>query len=256
LIAPSEVAAASLQRSLRRLLQEGACDVWTFPLSGDVLAKHCSVLSDDELARASKFVFDRDRHRYIQSRYCLRRLLGSYLRLVPAHVPIAIDANGKPKLDMNETLAFNLSHCRDRGVLAVARAGAGARVGVDIEWCNPETDVAAIAETVFSDDEIAALKALPQGEKRAAFFRCWTRKEAYLKAIGFGFATEARNVSVGVSPEALAVPGGAAKDAPSLTVQTLSSAEDFVISLAAPALCVVINQRVFSDESPSASVFA
>lgn len=248
MIAPFDIAPTSLRQSL----EEGECDVWTFALSGELSTAHCRVLSDDELTRASKFVFERDRNRYIRSRYCVRTLLGAYLRLAPAMVPIAIDENGKPTLDMSETLAFNLSHCRDRGVLAVARAGEGARVGVDVEWCNAETDIHAIAETVFAGDEIAALNALPHGEQRAAFFRCWTRKEAYLKAIGFGFAAEARNVSVGVSADARVVMDGAS----AFTVQTLSSAEGYVISLAAPSACVTINQHAFVDDLPAAGTFA
>jgi 4'-phosphopantetheinyl transferase len=230
-----------------RSLNDGELHVWTFDLSIQVPDAARSVLSAGETIRASKFAFDRDRNRFIQSRYCARALLGSYLGLAPEQVPIAIGEHGKPFLDMSNPVAFNLSHSHEHGVLVVARTPDANGIGIDIEQCNPQTDIHAVAETVFSPDEITSMKRLPIEQQRAAFFRCWTRKEAYLKALGFGFTVDPRKVSVGISAEPQMTPDDAAGAIMPLSVTTLSSNEAFALSVAAPPHCTMICQFAFAD---------
>jgi 4'-phosphopantetheinyl transferase len=241
--APDAIVAASPPRSLN----EGELHVWAFDLSIQISDATRSVLSAGETIRASKFAFDRDRNRFIQSRYCARALLGSYLGLRPAQVPIVIGEHGKPFLDMRNPIAFNLSHSHDRGVLVVACTPDAHGIGIDIERCNPQTDIHAVAETVFSTNEIAAMKRLPIEHQRSAFFRCWTRKEAYLKALGFGFTVDPRMVSVGISAEPLTISNDAGGAVMPLSVTTLSSNEAFMVSVAAPLGCTMIHQFAFAD---------
>jgi 4'-phosphopantetheinyl transferase len=237
-----------------RTLNEGELHVWTFDLSIEVCDAKRRVLSAGETVRASKFAFDRDRNRFIQSRYCARELLGSYLELAPEQVPIDIGNHGKPFLDMSNPIAFNLSHSHDCGMLVVARTPDAEGIGIDVEWCNPQTDIHAVAETVFATDEIAAMKCLPIEHQRAAFFRCWTRKEAYLKALGFGFTVDPRHVSVGVSVETQTISRDVGDAATPLAVTTLPSTEALMVSVAAPPRCALIHQFIFANDASHASI--
>jgi 4'-phosphopantetheinyl transferase len=144
------------------------------------------LLSPDEHKRAERFAYDHLRRRYIAGRGQLRLLLGSYLQIAPAQVEFVYGPAGKPHLAdpaAANRLAFNLAHSEDVALLAFTR---GRRVGTDIEQKRDVFDLSLIASRYFSHLEQASLFALPRAEQVEAFYRIWTRKEAFLKAVGDG----------------------------------------------------------------------
>lgn len=152
------------------------------------------VLSPDEAARAARFVFDRDRDRYVAGRSALRRILSRYLDLSPDAVAFTYGPNGRPSV---AGLTFNLSHTGDLAALVVAW-DEGIALGVDIEAAREIEP--GVAEAHFTAGELATLRSLSPSEWRAGFFRCWTRKEAYLKAWGTGLATDLSSFEVTLGP--------------------------------------------------------
>jgi 4'-phosphopantetheinyl transferase len=168
-------------------LRAGGVHVWYVDLAvAGPLGAYSATLSDDERARAARFVFERDARRFVVARSALRTILGGYLGLEPGHLTFSYGAYGKPALDGDSAgLTFNLSHS---GEVAVVAAGWGRALGVDVEQWRPLPDLAALAARSFAPRERAALDALPERERPPAFFRCWTRKEAFIKATGEGLA--------------------------------------------------------------------
>lgn len=152
------------------------------------LAALCQLLAPDERARAARFLHEEDRRRYTVARGVLRRLLARYLGVAPTAVEFRYGAHGKPALAETaegRDLRFNLSHSHG---LALHAFAIGREVGVDVERMRPNTDVMAVARRFFSPAEVDALTKLPAGQRREAFFNCWTRKEAFIKAHGEGIA--------------------------------------------------------------------
>lgn len=147
-----------------------------------------SVLASRERARAACFYFQRDRRRFVVGRAILRTILGSYLGIAPDRLTFAYGSRGKPMLSVgcgDAGLRFNLSHSQDVALIGVTRCG---EIGVDIECVRPLPDLDEIAERCFSRRENTSFRTLPASQRPEAFFRCWTRKEAYLKALGDGLA--------------------------------------------------------------------
>jgi 4'-phosphopantetheinyl transferase len=145
-------------------------------------------LSSDEHRRAERFVRDTDRQRFIVSHAALRMILGQYLAVPPDHVEMVIAASGKPILASAPNslrLHFNLSHSED---LALVGVTLDRRIGVDVEHWRSLVDAESIMKRYFAPGELACWRALPEQERLPAFFRGWTRKEAYLKARGVGLA--------------------------------------------------------------------
>jgi len=159
-------------------------------------------LSPDERERAARYRFARDRARYIGARGILRTILGRYLDLDPAGLHFVYGPQGKPALAPEhgadeDTLSFNLSHAGDIALYAVTR---GRRVGVDVEQVVRNVAGSTVPEHTFSPHEVTTLRALPLDEQTAAFFRCWTRKEAYVKALGAGFSLDLTSFDVSLAP--------------------------------------------------------
>lgn len=143
------------------------------------------VLSPDEMTRATAFHFERDRRRFIVARAVLRLLLGRYLNISPQAVHFDYAEKGKPSLTNNPTFQFNVSHSHE---LALYAFGGQQPLGIDLEYLRPVTDMQGIARSNFSANENAVFNALPPQLKQEAFFNCWTRKEAYIKALGEGLS--------------------------------------------------------------------
>ena len=143
-------------------------------------------LSDVERARAERFVFARDRRRFIVGRARLRHFLASRLWTRPDRVELDYGPRGKPRLAggcADSDLRFNVSHCEDVALYAFS---SGREVGVDVEAVRELRDADAVAARFFSARENEAYRALPPCDRPLAFFRCWTRKEAFIKALGDG----------------------------------------------------------------------
>jgi 4'-phosphopantetheinyl transferase len=158
-----------------------------------------ALLSPDELNRAAKYRFAKHRDHFTVSRAVLRTLLGRYLRAEPARLRFSYSPYGKPSLSAadSETLRFNLS---DSGELVLYAFTRDREVGVDLEYVRHDFEVEEIAQRFFSRAEVAALGALPAKLKAEGFFRCWTRKEAYIKARGEGLSLPLDQFDVSLSP--------------------------------------------------------
>jgi len=149
---------------------------------------HLQTLSADERARADRFCFQRDRMQFIVARGLLRNILGRYLGLAPDQLCFANTLHEKPALPETAgalALRFNVSHSHCAALIAVTH---DREIGVDIERIRVVAADIEIARRYFSPGELAVLEALPQDLRTEAFFRCWTRKEAYIKARGGGLS--------------------------------------------------------------------
>lgn len=157
-------------------------------------------LPADERARAERLYFQRDRDRFIAAHGALRAILGFYLNRAPECVSFDYGSHGKPALAREsggDTIRFNMSHSRGIALYAIARAR---EVGIDVEFIHRNLEVEQIAERFFSRRETATLRALPTDLRRYAFFLCWTRKEAYIKARGEGLSMPLDEFDVSLIP--------------------------------------------------------
>jgi 4'-phosphopantetheinyl transferase len=151
-------------------------------------ARWSTILSTDERTRAARFHFPVDRQYYTAGRALLRQVLAAYLSTDPAALTFVYSSKDKPALGGAHAasgLAFNISHSGGIALFAVTRAR---QIGVDVEHIRYDLDPAAIATRFFSEAEQEQLSALPADQRHQAFFRCWTRKEAYIKATGEGLS--------------------------------------------------------------------
>ncbi len=181
-------------------LPSGEVHVWRMEL--DLPAERVEALgrslSAEEWTRANRFHFDRDRQHFIMARGLLRSLLGRYISHEPEHVAITYGIYGKPELLPNggRNLSFNVSHAGDQALMAFTP---DQQIGVDIEAKRPLPDLETIAAQFFSPHEQAALRSLPLEDRVDAFYNIWTRKEAFIKATGYGlmFPLDQFDVSLG-----------------------------------------------------------
>jgi 4'-phosphopantetheinyl transferase len=192
-------------------------------------------LSSTERARAARFRLDRDRRRYIVARARLRQHLALRLGMPPRSVRFVYGANGKPALARDAAAAdwrFNVSHCRDVAVYALSL---GSDVGVDLEAIHPLAEADEIAARFFSRRESEAYLALAPRDRPLGFFNCWTRKEAFLKALGDGHSLPLGHFDVSLAPgePARLLRVRDAPDAPALwRLDSFSPAPGFIAALA------------------------
>jgi 4'-phosphopantetheinyl transferase len=159
-------------------------------------AKWQHLLSEDEQQRVARFHFERDRRSYGVTRGVLRSLLADYVESSPEKLSFRYSNRGKPALERPSAscgLAFNVSHSGDFALLGFTRRK---EIGVDIEKIRGDFDSAAIARRFFSAQEQTQLAGLPADQQHHAFFRCWTRKEAFIKALGEGLSHPLRQFDV------------------------------------------------------------
>jgi 4'-phosphopantetheinyl transferase len=173
--------------------------VWKVDLRGNASETMLSLLSDDEQIRAARFHFGKDRECYRIAHGSLRLILGRYLNLPPAELHFGQTEFGKPFLTNNETsgLLFNMSHSGDFALIAVTRER---EVGVDVEFMRDGFATDEVAENFFSVAEIYTLTGLEPHLRTRAFFNCWTRKEAYVKARGEGLSMPLDQFDVSLAP--------------------------------------------------------
>jgi 4'-phosphopantetheinyl transferase len=184
------------------VIRDDEAHVWLTELNlrPSLLENLKNTLSTDELARANRFHFEKDRHHFIAARGVLRMILGSYLKLNPNRLNFTYNTQGKPKI-VNEMdydyLKFNLSHSHGLALYAVTL---GRELGIDIERVRTNLSFEKIAKRFFSPSEFKMLVALPPSERIEGFFNCWTRKEAYIKAIGEGLSIPLDQFDVTLNP--------------------------------------------------------
>jgi 4'-phosphopantetheinyl transferase len=221
------------------------------------------MLSEDERERASRFHFLRDREYFTATRALLRTILAGYTDCDPKGLRFCYTDKGKPFLDTSfleksflekslsvssstdksvsdksasssdsgTQIEFNVSHSGRTALLAFAHRRA---LGVDVEHIRADFDCEAVARRFFSDHEVRQLDALPQREKHTAFFRCWTRKEAYIKAIGTGLSLPLCDFDVSLTPrdkKALLSTRPDGTEAQRWSLQDIPAGDDYVAAL-------------------------
>jgi len=164
------------------------------------VAELYALLSSEERNRAARFRFRRDQEQFIVARGVLRQLLGTYLDRPPADLTFAYSAYGKPALGGEagpHPLRFNLAHSH---ALALYAFALGFEVGVDLEYIRADFGGERIAERFFSAREVTTLLTIDASSQTEAFFNCWTRKEAYIKALGEGLSHPLDSFTVSMRP--------------------------------------------------------
>jgi 4'-phosphopantetheinyl transferase len=174
-------------------------DAWLFDvdLPADEVVALYRLLDREERARAMQFRFPRDRDRFIARRGRLRRLLGSYLGEAAEDIVFRHNDFGKPLILGDDGLQFSLSHSHGVALCAVAWDRA---VGCDLEWQDEGLAERETADRLFSARERDVLHRLPPGQWIEGFYNCWTRKEAFVKALGRGLSHPLDSFDVSVSP--------------------------------------------------------
>ena len=180
----------------------GRIDVWRARLDEPSnAASEAIVLSADEIARAGRLHFDKDRIHFTRCRSAVRNLLANYLDTPAADIRFEYPTNGKPQLATEQNprgLQFNVSHAAGMALIAV---GSVHRLGVDVEKIRSDVDTNSLAERFFSLRERIGLQALPDHLRVPGFFACWTRKESFLKATGDGLSFPLADFSVTTHPD-------------------------------------------------------
>jgi 4'-phosphopantetheinyl transferase len=161
------------------------------------------LLAEDELTRAARFHFEKDRNHYIVARAWLRKLLAAYLGVRPRALRFSYAEKGKPGLEESQrsSLSFNLAHSGGMAIYAFSRHR---EIGVDLEFIREDLADEKIAERFFSKREIADFRNMPAELRKRAFFDCWTRKEAYIKARGDGLSMPLDEFDVSFVPGEIA----------------------------------------------------
>lgn len=192
-------------------------------------------LSADENSRANRFHFQKDRHNFIVSRGSLRIILSRYLNLPPQNLQFTYSKQGKPALDTDTKICFNLSHSHQLALYAITL---NREIGIDIEFIRPINEAENIVKNYFSPTEIALFNNISPAHKPEAFFNAWTRKEAYLKATGQGLTQPLNEIEVSITPgepaKLLSISGDTHK-ASQWTLTHLIPHPNYIACLAIPA---------------------
>ncbi len=245
------------------------CHVWTLPLDQHpkVLEQLRCSLSQEEIRRADRYRFARQRRQFILTRGALRGLLGRYLDMAPEHCRITLSESGKPALAATpierrpdvahssepspirpDEVSFNVAHAGDQAIIAIGR---GVEVGVDIELLRPLDERQALADMILSPTEKKRWQALSEEKRIRAFYALWTRKEAVAKAIGQGLLMELNTLGVSFEPDLppslLEIPEmyGRPQD---WALVTLDAADGYTAVLAAPARGIRVVQKTWHPQ--------
>lgn len=188
--------------SLSFNIEPNQVNMWVASLKKDYKEMEFhQLLSTDERIRADKFYFEKDRASFIYARALSRIISSKYLNIPPQEIQFGYSNFGKPFYKHDTQLKFNLSHSNEKLFVSFTN---GHEIGSDIEYINNDFDVLEIAQNFFSKNEIERLERISVKEQKRAFFRCWTRKEAFIKAEGSGlsFPLDRFNVSLESDNEA------------------------------------------------------
>ena len=193
---------AAFQIEPRMALPEDEVHLWLVDLASVAAGEKRweQLLSSDERARAARFHFSKDRQYFTATRALLRTILGSYVDSDPTELVFRYSEKEKPSLNPSpsgSSVEFNVSHS---GALALLAFAKGRALGVDVEQVRENFDHEAIARRFFSEEEQRQLAALAPAGRHRAFFRCWTRKEAYIKAQGTGLSLPLKQFDVSLRP--------------------------------------------------------
>lgn len=184
-------------------IQSKAIHIWAADLSSHATqwGNNRRVLSQDECEKADRYKFEKNKNDYITARAILRKILGYYLTIEPEKIRFSYNPYGKPYLNLENNknhLYFNLSHSGD---LVLYIFSSDYEVGIDVEKLHCIDDFQNIAKGFFSEAEYLKLISLPHFQRQDAFFKCWTRKEAFIKAIGNGLSYPLDQFEVTLLPD-------------------------------------------------------
>jgi 4'-phosphopantetheinyl transferase len=215
------------------ILDDREVHVWRadLDLNESFQSSFLQLLSSDEKNRAKKFRFKKDCQRFITARGILRLLIGKYLEINPGEISFRYGEFGKPGVASNNSLQFNISHSQNVALFAFTKKF---NIGVDVEFVNPDIEVKEIATSFFSTNEIKNLLALPENQQTLGFFYCWTRKEAFIKAVGEGLSFPLDKFEVSLEPDKpakLLATNWHPKDVSRWSIYSLSPERNFVGSL-------------------------
>ncbi len=196
------ISATDFRLDVRTDLLPGEVHLWRVDLAAVAAGEQrwTQLLSEDERIRAARFHFSRDRQHFTATRALLRMILSSYVGADPKELRFRYSDKEKPSLisePAENVVEFNVSHSGTIALLVFAR---GHALGVDVEQMRRDFDHEAIAARFFSENERTQLAALAPAERHSGFFRCWTRKEAYVKAVGTGLSLPLHQFDVSLKP--------------------------------------------------------
>ena len=211
--------------------------VWLIQLSHihDPSNLEIEMLSQQELETLRWFHFEQDRNRYLVSHCALRTILAGYLGIAPGQIQYQYSRMGKPSLTGSSGVYFNLAHSHDIALVAVA---ANEEIGVDVEFIRPIEDIDHLARTCFSPREYMDFSQTTPSASQRAFFNGWTRKEAYIKAVGEGLSYPLDQFDVSILPwesPMLTSIAGHPDDVNQWTLQDIPLGEDYAASVALKA---------------------
>ncbi len=227
------------------------CHVWTLSLEqpSDVLARLQQNLSEDEIRRAKRYRFARQRQQFTLVRGALRQLLGCYLDMASENCRFTLSESNKPALaEAKIDLRFNVAHAGGQAIIAIAR---GIEIGVDIEARQPLDERQALADMILSPAEKERWQALYEEARTLAFYALWTRKEAVTKAIGLGLLMDFNTLEVSFERDLparlLGLPAqyGRPQD---WTLTELDAPSGHTAALAAPVLGLRVLQRIWHPQ--------
>jgi 4'-phosphopantetheinyl transferase len=204
---------------------------------------------DQERDRAARFFLEKDRRDFIAAHALLRSMLAFYGTFPAAQWRFIADPDGKPRIDLRSggvALEFNLSHTR--GLVAGVVAAAGLRVGIDVEEIEPRKADFRTAEELFAPAEVRALMAMPPAERVAGFFRYWTLKEAYIKAVGSGLAMPLQSFSFTLVPPRITFEAGSGDDAAAWEFAVVQTTGRHILSVAVARSRIRVMPRALVPE--------
>lgn len=181
-------------------ISSGMVHLWSVDLSAPPapISFYASLLSSDEQQRADRFYFQKHKDQFIVGRGLLRELIGKYAKVNPRNITFSYNQFGKPGFEQQAELKFNLSHSNG---LAIIGFTIQMEIGLDLEKIDPAINVRQIARHFFAANEQKQIQELPADQQAAAFFKCWTSKEAFIKAHGQGLSLPLDQFEVEVIPD-------------------------------------------------------
>ncbi|BAZ44768.1 phosphopantetheine-protein transferase [Chondrocystis sp. NIES-4102] len=191
------------------VLNDSQVHVWraNLDLPTNTIEQLTSYLSEDEIARAYKFRFQQHQRRFIAARGILRQILGNYLQISPPNLQFEYSDRGKPSIS-NNALQFNVSHSHEYALYGFTYQQA---IGVDLEYTRSMPDTLKIAQRFFSPREFKLISDVTSEQQSTTFFKIWTAKEAYLKAVGTGLSGSLSAVEISLDldlhPQLIAIDG-------------------------------------------------
>lgn len=226
---PAPTGRAVFRERFTRITAPAGISVWMVDLMSPVPEAELSWLSGDEWTRAKRFAHERDRRRSVAARTALRRVLSDAGQGDPARLIFRYNAWGKPCLDAPNAMAFNVTHSDELALIAL---GESVEIGIDLEMLRDLPDALDLAKEHFSAGERAILERLEARQRARSFLTGWTRKEAWVKAMGRGLHVDLAGLELGLEPSALVVESSGLRGMGSAELHSLDVPADAVAAVA------------------------